>query len=304
MSSDLVLTKDQNNFTEQQMSALQALGVENAGQGDLMLFLNQAQRTGLDPFSKQIYMIGRRTKVNDQWVTKQTIQVGIDGFRLIARRAADASHERYSAPDILWCDPKGGWHDAWIWDQPPVAAKATIVRGEGQFSAVALYREYVGTRFDKTTGKQVPNSMWSSKPALMLGKCAEALALRKAFPMELSGLYTADEMSQADNMQTVPATVVEDQPVQPTQQMASKAQADAINGLLHDCGVDSTDMAQYVFHAHTGLSGITSATQLSRIDAENLTASKDVLKQRTLQAIEEYRRQHQPEEAAEEKKEA
>ena len=55
---------------------------------------------------------------------------------------------------------------------------------------------------------------------------------------------------------------------------------------------------------HTGLSGITSASQLSRIDAENLTASKDVLKQRTLQAIEEYRKQHQPEEAADEKKEA
>lgn len=43
---------------------------------------------------------------------------------------------------------------------------------------------------------------------------------------------------------------------------------------------------------------------MSRIDAENLTASKDVLRQRTLQAIEEYRKQHQPEEVADEKKEA
>ncbi|NMN02843.1 phage recombination protein Bet, partial [Bifidobacterium panos] len=214
MSSDLILTSEQDSFTERQMAALNALGVQDASQGDLALFLNQAQRTGLDPFSKQIYMIGRRQKVNGQWVTKQTIMVGIDGFRLIARRTIDRTHERYSAPDILWCDPKGGWHDAWIWDVPPVAAKATVVRGDGQFSAVALYKEYVGTRFDKQSGKQVPNSMWESKPALMLGKCAEALALRKAFPMELSGLYTSDEMQQSDN-QTVQSAQAD--PVEETQ---------------------------------------------------------------------------------------
>lgn len=201
MGEALALNKDQNEFTQQQMAALRALGVEDATPGDLMLFLNTAQRTGLDPFSKQIYMIGRRQKVNGQWVTKQTIQAGIDGLRLVARRAADKAGVTLSMDDTLWADKDGRWHDLWIWPQPPTAAKVTIHRGDGTFSAVAPYVEYVGTRYDKDTGRNVPNSMWASKPATMLAKCAEALALRRAFPLDLAQVYTPDEMGHVDNAQ-------------------------------------------------------------------------------------------------------
>lgn len=226
MCNTLTVTEEQSTWTPQQLTALNHLGVQNAQPADLAVFLHQCQRTGLDPFNRQIYMIGRRQQQNGQWIVKQTIQVGIDGFRTIARRAADRNHELFSEPETLWCGEDGVWHDVWIAPTPPVAAKVTVKRGEGEFTGVALYREYVGTRFDKDTRRQVPNSMWASKPATMIAKCAEALALRKAFPQDLSGLYSTDEMQQANNKpdeEVVEAEVVDEQPRQQPRRYAPQA---------------------------------------------------------------------------------
>lgn len=202
----LAIQDNQTEFNEQQVATLRQLGVATANRGDLAVFFHQAVRTGLDPFARQIYMIERKGK--------QTIQTGIDGFRLIARRTVERTGETLGYEDTLWCGPDGQWTDVWLKREAPAASKVTVIRGGQRFAAVALYHEYVGTTRDGS-----PNQMWSTKGALMLAKCAEALALRKAFPQDLSGLYTSDEMQQADNQAPGPRNT------QPSQGGSRLAQA-------------------------------------------------------------------------------
>ena len=188
--SALAITDEQDFFTDKQLAALRQLGVEDASNADLAVFFHHAQRTGLDPFARQIYMVGRWSKNG----TKQTIQTGIDGFRLVGRRAADARGETLEITDTEWCGQDGVWRDVWLSNEAPAAARVAIIRNGGRFPAVALFREYAQTKRDGNL-----TQMWAEKGALMIAKCAEALAWRKAFPQDLSGLYTADEMAMANS---------------------------------------------------------------------------------------------------------
>lgn len=184
--STLTLHSDQEYWTEKQIAALRQLGVDRAAPGDLAVFMHVAQRTGLDPFAKQIYMVEREGK--------QTIQTGIDGFRLVARRAVDRAGETLSIGASEWCGEDGVWRDVWLSSAPPAAARVVVRRNGEEFPGTALFSEYKQTRRDGNLNRQ-----WATRPAGMLAKCAEALALRKAFPMDLAGIYSDDEMAQADS---------------------------------------------------------------------------------------------------------
>lgn len=163
-------------FTDDKIDLLKRTICKGANNDEFELFLGQCNRTGLDPFAKQIHAVQR-------WDAKQNrnimaIQIGIDGYRLIADRTG-----KYAGND----DP--------VFDNEERPAKATVtvykmVGGvRCPFTATARWTEYY-------PGDKL-GFMWKSKPCLMLGKCAESLALRKAFPAELSGLYTDAEMDQA-----------------------------------------------------------------------------------------------------------
>lgn len=168
----------------------QVMGVDSKGNArpddDLLLFLYVAKRTGLDPLTKQIFAIYR-------WNSRQgrevmTIQSSIDGMRLVAQRTGE-----YAGQDDVQYLPID---EA---TKYPTKASVTVYKIiDGQkvaFTASARWSEYV-----QTDAKGMPTLMWDKMPYLMLGKCAEALALRKAFPNELSGIYTDEEMAQSKNV--------------------------------------------------------------------------------------------------------
>lgn len=203
-TTGLQVQPEQSSFTEQQVAMLRHIGVENASEGDLAVFFHVVKRTGLDPFARQIYMIGRNTydARTKQWATKQTIQTGIDGFRLIGRRAADARKEQVSVLAPQWAHSDGSWRDVWVpaWGTP-LGARVTIERNGSPFTAVALFDEYKQTKRDGGL-----TQMWAQRPAGQINKCAEALAWRMAFPQDLSGIYVEEEMQQADNNPAAPST--------------------------------------------------------------------------------------------------
>lgn len=162
---------------------------------ELQFFAEVCKRTGLDPFMKQIYCIKRGSGDDEEsggGEKKITIQTGIDGYRIIAERTGKYAGQL--APQ--WCGQDGKWRDVWLdLEYPPNAARVGVLRTDWKEPAwgIALYSEYVQkTRYGK------PTRMWSRMPASQLAKCAESLALRRAFPMELSGLYTEDEMAQSE----------------------------------------------------------------------------------------------------------
>lgn len=173
-------------FTADQVALIKRTICRDATDDELKLFLYQCARTGLDPFDKQIYF--RKFPGYNGKPSTIAIITGIDGYRLTADRTK--AYEGQDGP--LWCGNDGVWVDVWLSSDPPAAAKVGVYKTgcRTAFFAVARWAEYFPTN-------EKEQFMWRRMPANQLAKCAEALALRKAFPKELSGIYTQDEMAQA-----------------------------------------------------------------------------------------------------------
>lgn len=208
MSTEIARVVD---FSTEQIDLLKRTICVGATDDEFALFRAQCRRTGLDPFARQIHAVKRFDKKQGREV--MSIQIGIDGFRLIADRTG--LYDGQGEP--LWCGPDGVWRDVWIGATYPTAAKVTVYRTgvSRPFVGIAHWDEYAQVYKD---GNPMP--MWAQMPAGQLAKCAESLALRKAFPQELSGLYEPTELEQTETPAPRPTVTQPKGDVKPAPQSA------------------------------------------------------------------------------------
>lgn len=170
-------------FDQKKVELLRNTICKGSSPEEFELFVMACTRTGLDPFMRQIHAVKR-------WDARlqresMTIQTGIDGYRLIAERTgcyAPGPEPTYSHGD----EGKLISSTAYVKKQTKDGTWHTV-------AATAFFDEYC--QKDKS-GK--PTGMWRTMERNQLAKCAEALALRRAFPAEMSGIYTKEEMEQAE----------------------------------------------------------------------------------------------------------
>lgn len=147
-------------------------------------FLEAVRRTGLDPTARQIYAM----QMGGKW----TVITGIDGFRVIAIDTG-----QYDGQDpIEYLDTSGAWTTI-----PPKKGELVAARAR-------IFRKDLGRPMEFTVtlaefGGKGPN--WNDRPAHMLGIRAESHAFRKAFPQQLSGIYTPED-AEAENVGEMVAT--------------------------------------------------------------------------------------------------
>jgi len=214
-------------FSDEQKQLLKDTVCKGATDDELKMFSHVCEKRGLDPFTKQIHAVKR-------WDSKlrrevMSIQTGIDGLRLIA----DRTGKYRGQGDPEWCTNDGVWIDIWLSKDNPSAARVYVHREGFDKPLVGIAR---WTAYVQTTKDGVPNMFWRKMGPEQLAKCAEALALRKAFPQELSGLYTNDEMQQADNQITQSVSAVDEEAeTKHAQRKELKKQRGELNQGLLEC---------------------------------------------------------------------
>lgn len=178
-----------NNWSPEQAQLMEFAGVGHAPASVAQGFLHACARTGLDPIAKQIYAM--------QFKGKWAVIVGVDGFRVIAQRSKGYQGQvgpQFTADGVTWSD-------AWLptlqggkANDVPMAARVGVWR-EG--FREPLWQVITWAEFGQTTGN------WNKTPAHMLGIRAETHALRRAFPNDLSGLYTAEDFDGQDDAEII-----------------------------------------------------------------------------------------------------
>lgn len=240
MNNVVALNSASSGFSAAQITLIKNTVAKDTNSDEFNLFVSVARNTGLDPLRKQIMAVVYSK--NDPEKRRMTIITGIDGFRAIAARSnryrPDENEPEFTYdPDLKGPDNplglvkavvkifiadasrEGGWRPVAgvaYWDEfAPMKEEV-----EGGFDWVDTGEVWPDTgkpkkrKVPRQAGAQVVRQLdtsgqWGKMGRLMLAKCAESQALRKAFPEDLSNLYEHAEMDQASVRDLMPSEVVE-----------------------------------------------------------------------------------------------
>lgn len=163
-------------FSDEQRQIIRDTLANGASEQEFAVLMEMAKSRHLNPLLSQIWFVQRWDSQKNRMVW--ACQVSIDGLRAQAERTG-----LYAGQD----EPEYEYEK----DGTVKLARVKVYRKDWERPAVGVARwsEYAARKKDGSL-----TGMWSSKPHIMIGKCAEALALRKAFPAEAAGLYTSEEM--------------------------------------------------------------------------------------------------------------
>lgn len=184
---------------DQQLDLLTRTICKDADPDEFALFVQVCNRTGLDPFSRQIHAVKRYDSKARREV--MSIQTGIDGYRLIAQRSGE-----YAGSDEPVFDTETAPHP----NKATVTVYKVVQGVRCPVSRSARWDEYRQEYRHRQSGEMRLTPLWAKMPYTMLAKCAEAQALRAAFPQELSGVYTTEEMMQSGGLREPDGTPTEE----------------------------------------------------------------------------------------------
>lgn len=258
-------------ITLEQVEILRTTVARNLTIDQLKVFVGLCLRQGLDPYKKQAHPVMRWDSNSRQEI--MTIQPSVDGLRAIAVKSGE--YEGQVGP--YWMGADEVWKDYWVAKEPPIAAKVGVWR-KGFKEPTWGFARFDAYCVKGKDGKL--SKFWAQMAELMIAKVAESLALRKAFPNEVGGQYSKEEMEQADPVDRIeqkaalPAPPIEEE--KPEEDIPDFRDLDLVSVLKRRMNFAKTEAALRA--AYADFIGALKKGDIAGITEDDIVALKDARK--------------------------
>jgi len=189
--SNITAINTSNEIDQHIWSALKNSLYTGAKDESIKMVLDYCKAAKLDPMQKPVHIVPMSVKnaVTGKYEYKDVVMAGVGLYRIQAARSNQ--YAGVSEPEFgedVTCNLGGAEITYPKWCK--VTVKKLVNNTIVEFTAKEYWLENYASKKDELT----PNTMWRKRPYGQLAKCAEAQALRKAFPEIVSQHPTAEEM--------------------------------------------------------------------------------------------------------------